>query len=157
MKTCLSITLACTLTFALFACVDNGNEPPRPDPAPTPESIATGTWNATTGTGLSFDFTVDSTAGLVTEFIIQWTDWICGNPPAPHGHSESYAVLGTPITDRGFETVVLPNVTLYPSLIIHISGSFADDGVKASGNWAATEADQVCEGTWTALPEAAAG
>ena len=159
MKTRLPVTLACILTFALFACsdtVDGTNNGNGGNDGPTPEPIVTGIWNATTGTGLSFDFTVGSTADRVTGFVVHWTDWICGSPPAPHGNSESYVVSGGTgwnITDRTFKAVVQPNATLYPSLIITISGGFVDDGMNASGSWGATEADQVCAGTWTAVPD----
>lgn len=156
MKTRSLVALACTLTFALFSCGDNIEGPDNDnsgDDGPTPDPIVAGTWSATTGTGLSFDFTVASTADLVTGFVIHWTDWICGSPPAPHGHSESYRVTGGSgwsIADRHLKAVVQPNATLYPSLIISINGTFADDGVNVSGSWGATEADEVCAGTWTA-------
>ena len=123
------------LAAAFLACGDSTGTDSDSDP----ESIATGAWTGTTGSGLTFDFTVGAGAAEITQIVYRFSGLQCGGVTLSSGSITSSRTPGWPISNRQFEIARTgdPPIT--------ISGTFASNGTTASGNW-----DWLtCSGTWT--------
>jgi hypothetical protein len=105
-----------------------------------PQPIATGTWSATTGGGFAFDFTVGAGADEISEIVYRFSGLTCEGTTLSSGSLTSSRTPGWPIADREFE------IARSASPAITISGTFADDGTTASGEWQWL----TCVGPWTA-------
>jgi uncharacterized protein YjdB len=103
--------------------------------------IVPGVWHSTTGSGFSFDFTVDATADYVTQVQYLWSGLSCDGVTYVSGSTTYSSGAGWPITGRQFTVDPPPD---YPT----ITGTFDDDGTAASGNWQWLS----CSGTWQGAP-----
>jgi hypothetical protein len=103
--------------------------------------IVPGVWNGTTGSGFSFDFTVDATADYVTQIQYFWSGLSCDGVTYVSGSTTHSSGAGWPITARQFTVDPPPD---YPT----ITGTFDDDRTAASGDWQWLS----CSGTWQGAP-----
>jgi uncharacterized protein YjdB len=103
--------------------------------------IVPGVWHATTGSGFSFDFTVDANADYVTQIQYFWSGLSCDGVTYVSGSVTYTPGGGRPITARQFTLDPPPD---YPT----ITGTFDDDGTAASGEWQWLS----CSGTWQGAP-----
>jgi hypothetical protein len=103
--------------------------------------IVPGVWHGTTGSGFSFDFTVDAGADYVTVIQFFFAGLSCEGITKVSGSIIVTHGIGWSITARQF---TVEGSLDYPT----ITGTFDDDGTGASGNWQWLS----CSGTWTATP-----
>jgi hypothetical protein len=114
------------------------------------ESIQSGNWIASTGTGFNFDFVVNDDATQITQLAIKYTDWTCGS--VKHSGGVTYGSTWL-ITDRKF---TIYKEDSYSNKKITIKGTFGSNGTQASGSWVYKSDYGECSGTWSAVPEGGA-
>jgi subtilase family serine protease len=108
-------------------------------------TIQSGNWIAITGTGLSFEFVVNSEATGINQLKVIFNDWKCGTVT----HNGSFTVTSNwSITNQEFNI----NLNLTDEKYI-ITGTFDDNGIKAAGIWEYKSDYGNCSGTWDASPE----
>lgn len=126
------LALALPFCFLLTTCDKSTGSDTQP--------IATGAWSATTGSGLSFDFTISAGADEITEITYHFSGLQCGGVTLASGSIGSQRTPGWSISNRRFE------IARTSDPAITISGSFHNNGTEASGDWEWL----TCSGTWTA-------
>ncbi len=104
----------------------------------TVAQIVPGAWHGST-TGLSLDFTVNSSADAVLELKYTFSGLKCEGATLVSGSITISRGSGWPISNRQF--VITPSGD--PK--ITVAGTFGDDGATVSGTWQWLS----CSGTWT--------
>ena len=108
------------------------------DTSTGPQAIASGVWNATT-TGMSLQFTVNSSADGITQIVYTFSGLHCGGTTLSSGSISISQTPPWPISNRHFQIVQdsAPTIT--------VAGTFGDNGTTVSGTWTWL----TCSGTWT--------
>ncbi len=105
-----------------------------------------GKWEATTGTGFGFEFTVNDAATSITQLKLIFNDWKCGIVTR-NGSITVTSKWG--ISSQTF-SIVLPDLN---GAKYEISGVFNNNSIEATGTWDMESDNGNCSGTWNAEPE----